>query len=180
MCGIAVSFKNPGASLALDLEALRHRGPDGQGEWRSTDGQVWLGHTRLAILDLSRAGAQPMVDPQTGNVIVFNGEIYNHLVLRKQLEAHKPHWVGSSDTETLLAAYHAWGPDMLNRLKGMFAFAIFDANRECLFLARDRLGIKPLYYSSREGSFLAASETRALPGIDRKKVEPKRLAAYLS
>jgi asparagine synthase (glutamine-hydrolysing) len=163
----------------LDLELLRHRGPDAQGEWRSLDERVWFGHTRLAILDLSAAGAQPMVDPQTGNVIIFNGELYNHLRLRRELHGRQPQWVGSSDTETLLAAYRSWGADLLERLKGMFAFAIYDASQESLFLARDRLGIKPLYYSSKRGSFLAASETRALPDILRTKVEPERLASYL-
>lgn len=143
------------------------------------DGRVWFGHTRLAILDLSPAGAQPMVDAQTGNVIVFNGEVYNHLKLREELGGQYSEWVGSSDTETLLAAYGVWGPAMLHRLKGMFAFAIYDTSRECLFLAMDRLGIKPLYYSSKGGCFQAASETRALPDIHRKNVEPQRLASYL-
>src|SRR5215510_9870582 len=109
MCGIAISFTRRGQAEPFDLQRLSHRGPDSQGEWRSHDGRVWLGHTRLAILDLSSAGAQPMVDPLTGNTIVFNGEIYNHLNLRKELRGESHQWAGSSDTETLLVAYRVWG-----------------------------------------------------------------------
>src|SRR5262249_10165694 len=148
-CGIAFSVSFSGASAGLDLASLRHRGPDGQGEWRSADGRVWLGHTRLAILDPTPTGAQPMVDAATGNVIVFNGEIYNHLSLRAELAEHQRAWQGSSDTETLLAAYRVWGSRMLTRLKGMFAFAIYEPSRGECFLGRDRFGIKPLYYSRR-------------------------------
>src|SRR5262249_7155075 len=129
MCGIAISFVRQGQAEPLDLRRLSHRGPDGHREWRSVDGRVWLGHNRLAILDLSSAGAQPMVDPLTGNAIVFNGEIYNHLALRKELQGSHQ-WASSSDTETLLVAYRIWGSSMVNRLKGMFAFAIFDASRD--------------------------------------------------
>ncbi len=141
MCGIAASFNFRETAEALPLERLRHRGPDAQAEWRSANGHIWLGHTRLAILDLSAAGAQPMGDDETGNVIVFNGEIYNHLKLREELPEPAGGWRGHSDTETLLAAYRTWGDQMLERLKGMFAFVLYDAEREGLFLARDRLGI---------------------------------------
>jgi asparagine synthase (glutamine-hydrolysing) len=139
-----------------------------------------MGHTRLSILDPSPSGAQPMIDEQTRNVIVFNGEIYNHCCVRQELSVWHPNWVGSSDTETLLTAYRVWGHEMLDRLRGMFAFAIYDAQQQSLFLARDRFGIKPLYYSLNEGSFSAASEIRVLPHIDRKNVERERLASYLS
>jgi asparagine synthase (glutamine-hydrolysing) len=180
MCGIAVSLSSRDSAPELSLEPLRHRGPDSQGEWRSADGHVWLGHTRLAILDLSSAGAQPMIDFQTGNVIVFNGEIYNHRALRELLNREGCcSWNGTSDTETLLAAYRVWGPDMLGRLKGMFALALYDARQKGLFLARDRFGIKLLYYSTGEQHFMAASETRALPVAFLGKVVPRQLASYL-
>src|SRR5215210_6736638 len=128
MCGIAVHFHSLGAAAPLDLELIHHRGPDSRGEWNSPDGRCWLGNTRLAIVDLSPTGAQPMVDPTTGNVIVVNGEIYNHLALREALGTAVP-WRGTSDTETLLQAYARWGDRMLERVKGMFAFAIYDAAR---------------------------------------------------
>src|SRR5438876_11557614 len=122
MCGIAVHFSSSSRATPLDLQLLTHRGPDSSGEWSSADGRCWLGSTRLAIVDLSPAGAQPMFDPATGNAIVFNGEIYNHRELRKQLEGVA--WRGASDTETLLQGYARWGPGVVDRLKGMFAFAI--------------------------------------------------------
>lgn len=179
MCGIAVNFRFNGVAEPLSLDRLKHRGPDGQGEWLSSDRRAWLGHTRLAILDLSPAGSQPMVDAETGNVIVFNGEIYNHLALREELRGQEALWRGSSDTETLLSAYRLWGVRMVGQLKGMFAFAIYDAHRNGLFLARDRFGMKPLYYSCDEHQFLAASETRALPAASLPKLESRQLAAYL-
>ncbi|HEX4644518.1 MAG TPA: asparagine synthase (glutamine-hydrolyzing), partial [Verrucomicrobiae bacterium] len=179
MCGIAVNFNFHNNATPLNLARLRHRGPDGQGEWRSPDGRAWLGHTRLAILDLSPAGAQPMLDDETGNVIVFNGEIYNHLALRRDLGARQSVWRGSSDTETLLAAYRIWGEKMVERLKGMFAFAIYDGRRHGLFLARDRLGIKPLYYHLNHDGFYAASEIRVLPLRHETSIHADRVAMYL-
>jgi asparagine synthase (glutamine-hydrolysing) len=180
MCGIAVALKSEGAAPRLPLEKLRHRGPDASGEWRSSDRHVWFGHARLAILDLSPAGAQPMQHESTGNVIAFNGEIYNHLALRRELSASEQNqWQGTSDTETLLTAYHTWGKDMLPRLKGMFAFALYDTRQRQLLLARDRFGIKPLYYIARNGSFFAASEIRALPLAPDKSVPPLAVANYL-
>src|SRR5262245_17326008 len=154
MCGIALNFQLRNAAERLVLDSIQHRGPDGRGEWRSNDGRPWMGHTRLAILELSSAGAQPMVDPRTQNATAFNGEIYNNFAPRQELAAqgHGP-WIGSSDTETLLGAYRFWDRDMLERLKGMFAFAIYDDRRRELLLARDRLGIKPLYYKATDGCF---------------------------
>ena len=102
MCGIALHFNPHGSAAPLDLQRLHHRGRDARGEWTSPDGRLWLGHTRLAIVDLSERGAQPMRDELTGNVIAFNGEIYNHRELRRELARE---WRGTSDTETLLAAY---------------------------------------------------------------------------
>ena len=121
-----------------------------------------------------------MMDLQTGNVIVFNGEIYNHLALRKQIDQiERCSWNGSSDTETLLAAYRVWSEGMFERLKGMFAFAIYDARQRSLLLARDRLGIKPLYYKATDGGFQAASEVRALSPLSRARPLPTALASYL-
>ena len=159
----------------MDLECLRHRGPDAQGEWTSPDGKIWLGHTRLSIVDLTPTGAQPMLDPATGNVIIFNGEIYNHGKLREEMRDSGVKWAGTSDTETLLAAYRLWGQDALRRLQGMFAFVIFDAATHALFVARDPTGIKPLYYSRSHGIIRFSSEARTLfagtiPSYDRRSV----------
>jgi len=159
----------------MDLEYLKHRGPDARGEWTSPGGRIWLGHTRLSIVDLSPTGAQPMHDPATGNVISFNGEIYNHRDLREEMRDAGVKWVGTSDTETLLVAYRIWGKDLLRRLKGMFAFVIYDAATGGLFIARDPTGIKPLYYVRSMGMIRFASETRPLmdgaaPAYDRRSV----------
>jgi asparagine synthase (glutamine-hydrolysing) len=163
MCGIAVHFNSSGHATPLDLDLIPHRGPDSRGDWSSPDGRCWLGSTRLAIVDLSPTGAQPMTDPATGNVVAVDGEIYNHRALREQL-APNVDWRGTSDTETLLQGYARWGHGVLDRLKGMFAFAIYDAARNELFLARDRLGIKPLYYTTDAEGFRAASEVKMLVG----------------
>ncbi|MEY2575393.1 MAG: hypothetical protein QOF80_880, partial [Verrucomicrobiota bacterium] len=108
MCGIAVHLNTNGPAERLDLELIRHRGPDSAGEWTSPDGRCWLGNTRLAIVDLSPTGAQPMADPATGNVLVTNGEIYNHRAVREKLGGNVD-WRGTSDTETLLVGYARWG-----------------------------------------------------------------------
>ncbi|HEY2140413.1 MAG TPA: asparagine synthase (glutamine-hydrolyzing) [Chthoniobacterales bacterium] len=177
MCGIAVHFNSLGQASALDLDLIYHRGPDSRGEWHSPDGHCWLGATRLAIVDLSETGAQPMRDPANGNVIVTNGEIYNHRAVREKL-GRNVDWRGTSDTETLLLGYARWGHAVVEHLKGMFAFAIYDAGRNELFLARDRLGIKPLYYSVDAKGFRAASEVRVLAPASAT-VGPAALSAYL-
>ena len=177
MCGIAVNFNSSERAEALDLELIRHRGPDSWGDWRSPDARCWLGSTRLAIVDLSRTGAQPMSDPATGNVIVTNGEIYNHRALREKLGPNVE-WRGTSDTETLLIGYARWGRAVVDHLKGMFAFAIYDAARRELFIARDHLGQKPLYYVAEPGGVRLASEVRVL--VDRsEKINPAGVSAYL-
>lgn len=177
MCGIAVHFSAKGRAAPLDLQLIRHRGPDSSGEWTSPDGHCWLGSTRLAIVDLSPTGAQPMTDAATGNVIVVNGEIYNHRALREQLGPNVD-WRGTSDTETLLQGYARWGHGLLDHLKGMFAFAIYDAARNELFLARDRLGIKPLYYTADANGIRAASEVKVLVS-GSKPVTGSAISAYL-
>ena len=177
MCGIAVHFQSLGRAAPLDLELIRHRGPDSRGEWASPDGGCWLGNTRLAIVDLSPTGAQPMIDPVTGNVLVVNGEIYNHRSVREQLGPNVV-WRGTSDTETLLQGYVRWGHQVLDHLKGMFAFAIYDAARNELFLARDRLGIKPLYYVTDAEGFRAASEVKMLVA-GSNAITAESLSGYL-
>ena len=177
MCGIAVHFNSLGRATPLDLNRIHHRGPDSRGEWKSRDGRCWLGATRLAIVDLSPAGAQPMTDPATGNVIVTNGEIYNHRAVREKLGRHIE-WRGTSDTETLLIGYARWGHAVVEHLKGMFACAIYDAARNELFLARDRLGIKPLYYTADASGLRAASEVRVLAPASAT-VRPEALSGYL-
>jgi asparagine synthase (glutamine-hydrolysing) len=177
MCGIAVHFNSLGQATPLNLELIRHRGPDSEGEWLSPDGRCWLGNTRLAIVDLSPTGAQPMTDPATGNVIATNGEIYNHLAVREKLGPNVS-WSGTSDTETLLIGYARWGHAVVEHLKGMFAFAIYDAARQELFLARDRLGIKPLYYTFDAQGLRAASEVRVL-APPSATVKPEAVSAYL-
>ncbi|PYL17384.1 MAG: asparagine synthase (glutamine-hydrolyzing) [Verrucomicrobia bacterium] len=177
MCGIAVHFSSSSRATPLDLQLLTHRGPDSSGEWSSADGRCWLGSTRLAIVDLSPTGAQPMIDSATGNVIVMNGEIYNHRALRDLLGPNV-NWRGTSDTETLLHGYARWRHGVLDRIKGMFAFAIYDNAREELFLARDRLGIKPLYYTLDAHGVRFASEVKALAGAG-EAITAESISAYL-
>jgi asparagine synthase (glutamine-hydrolysing) len=163
MCGIVGTFGPAGYRpewLARACEALRHRGPDDSGAWCDPVSGIALGHTRLAILDLSEAGRQPMTSACGRYHIVFNGEIYNHLQLRTRLRQGA--WRGHSDTETLLACIAEWGLQRTLRLiVGMFAFAVFDAQEQRLALARDRFGEKPLYFGYVSDVFVFASELRA-------------------
>ncbi len=168
MCGIAGQF-NYGAwrpvdeqSLVRMREHMRARGPDGSGLWLDPLGNLGLAHRRLAILDLSEAGAQPMATTDDRYHIVFNGEIYNHPELRTWCEARGARYVGHSDTETLLHLYALQGEAMLRRLRGMFAFALWDAVERTLLLARDPLGIKPLYCAERGQTLAFASQVKAL------------------
>src|SRR5579864_4213160 len=144
--------------------ALVHRGPDHAGVWLDEKAGVALGHQRLAILDLSAAGNQPMLSPDGRYVATYNGEIYNFEELRRLLsEEAGVNWRGGSDTEVLLAAVEHWGARRaLSRLNGMFAFALWDRQERVLTLARDRMGEKPLYYGSISGAFLFGSELKAL------------------
>ena len=166
MCGIAGFFNHarlalpdPEAAVGRMTDVLAHRGPDDAGTWRSPDGRVWLGHRRLSILDLSAAGHQPM-GAAGRPTVAFNGEIYNFAELRAQFPDRR--FASQTDTEVLLALYERDGEAMLDQLNGMFAFAIWDPQRERLFLARDRVGIKPLYVTRQGGVFAFASEVRAL------------------
>lgn len=172
MCGI-VGFWNPAGQPASQLkelvlrmaQAIEHRGPDDAGAWADEQTGLVLGHRRLAILDLSPAGHQPMASADGRWIIAFNGEIYNHQDLRAKLAAagQAPAWCGHSDTETLLAAFAAWGVQKtLEQSTGMFALALWDRTEGTLLLARDRLGEKPLYYGWQGDSFMFASELKAL------------------
>ncbi len=188
MCGIAGfiggRFDPQGAreTLARMTGAIAYRGPDSAGAWLEAEHKVALGHRRLAILDLSPAGEQPMISPSGRYVIVYNGEIYNHLELRERLAGP---WRGHSDTETLLAAIEAWGiEEALKQCAGMFALALWDRSEKALILARDRLGEKPLYYgwqgAGAEAAFLFSSELKALarhPAF-RREIDRQALALF--
>jgi asparagine synthase (glutamine-hydrolysing) len=164
MCGICGILERHGAPVddrTLDdmISVLRHRGPDGTGKF--IDGEVGLGHLRLSIIDVE-GGAQP-IDNETGTLqVVFNGEIYNFVELREELEAFGHRFKTRSDTEVIVHAYEQWGKDCVRRFNGMFAFALWDASRRELFVARDHLGIKPLYYVDLGTRILFASEIKAL------------------
>ena len=166
MCGIvgAASSRSIISEdvLAIQRDTLRHRGPDDVGSWRSADERVGLGHRRLAIVDLSPTGHQPMADVDTGLHVTFNGEIYNFRELRRELESRGITFRSESDTEVILAAYKTWGVDCLDHFVGMFAFAIHDSKKNALFLARDRVGEKPLFYAHPGGRLVFASELKAL------------------
>jgi asparagine synthase (glutamine-hydrolysing) len=164
MCGIAGSFLWPGGSRLTDrlTAAIAHRGPDGMCRYAHAagGGEVHLGHRRLSIIDLSPTGAQPMV--RDGLALVYNGELYNYPELRRELESTGVRFRGSSDTEVLLEAWRRWGLRCLPRLRGMFAFAVFDERTGELVLARDQMGIKPLFVLWRGGGVVFSSELKAL------------------
>jgi asparagine synthase (glutamine-hydrolysing) len=165
------------------VETLRYRGPDGRGDWWSPDGRCWLGHTRLKIIDLSEAGHQPMANEDGSLRVNFNGEIYNHLELRSELERAGHRFASRCDTEVLVHGYEQWGiGGLVERLRGMFAFAIYDSKTGALTLARDRLGIKPLYWAVVEGVLLFASEIKAILAYPRvaREVDRRALAQYLT
>ncbi|MDH3273568.1 MAG: asparagine synthase (glutamine-hydrolyzing) [Gammaproteobacteria bacterium] len=163
MCGIGGFFgRFDVAALARMNGVMAHRGPDDAGEWISPDRNVGLAHRRLAIIDLSPLGHQPMVDASGTVVIVFNGEIYNFRELRSQLESEGHRFRSHSDTEVLLELYRALGDAMLSLLNGIFAFAIYDQAAQTLFLACDGMGVKPLYFNEGRDGFIFASELKAL------------------
>lgn len=190
MCGIIGSVSAaplPEANLLRGLRSLTHRGPDDSG-WQTVAVEhphplaVFLASQRLAIVDLSAAGHQPMQDPLSGNWIVYNGEIYNFKQVRAQLQTSGAVFRSHCDTEVILQAYAAWGEDCLRHFRGMFAFAIWDAKRQRLFMARDRFGEKPLYYALKDDSLLFASEVRALlnTGLLPRKVNLDAVLQYLA
>lgn len=185
MCGIA-GYLNLNSSPASEIilkkmtDKIRHRGPDGEGQY--VDGHVGLGHRRLAILDLSQAGQQPMRTQEGRYTITFNGEIYNFKELRSELQELGHVFISQTDTEVVLKAYAQWGKRAVSRLNGMFAFVIWDKIKNVLFLARDRYGIKPLYYAFHNETFLFSSENKAFdefPGFKRS-IDKEALIEYMT
>jgi asparagine synthase (glutamine-hydrolysing) len=185
VCGIAgilnlrsEEIPRVGERLQTANHLQRHRGPDAEGCWVHARGHVGFGHRRLSIIDLSDAGNQPMTDP-AGNWIVFNGEIYNYLELRRQLG--QDNFTTASDTETILSAYRKWDADCVNHLRGMFAFALWDERQSILFCARDRFGIKPFYFTTVGDTLYFASEVKALlPFVDRIETDLDGFKDYLT
>lgn len=189
MCGVfgyVLSSTNSDARPSLDgaIAALYHRGPDGNGTFvdERADPTCAMAHTRLAIIDLSPSGRQPMSSVDGSHTITFNGEIYNYKDIRAELESLGERFLSTSDTEVLLIGYRRWGPALLPRLRGMFVFAIWDTVNRTLFLARDPLGIKPLYLAPLPNGILFASEVRALlgTGLLRRSVSRAGLQSYLA
>jgi asparagine synthase (glutamine-hydrolysing) len=186
MCGIAGILQYREGPRVEQREILairdaqRHRGPDGEGLWLSQDGRTALGHRRLAIVDLSPLGLQPMATPDGRLRVVYNGEIYNYPRLRAELEGLGHRFVSASDTEVLLHGYREWGIALLDRVRGMFAFALHDAEQGETLLARDPLGIKPLYVADDGRRLAFASEVQAIRRVtDDGGLDPEALATYL-
>ncbi len=185
MCGIAGILAlnhEPISGLERKLDVmnrlLRHRGPDGDANWANPSHSMGLVHRRLAIIDLTPSGAQPMTDGH-GNWIVFNGEIYNYIEVRRELGSEN--FTTSSDTEVILASYRTWGADCVNHLRGMFAFVIWNERDRTLFCARDRFGIKPFYYMIQDDVFYFASEVKALlPFVHRIETDLDGFKDYLT
>ncbi|MDT4968985.1 MAG: hypothetical protein QOJ64_3722 [Acidobacteriota bacterium] len=194
MCGIAgIIGIEPDARIGAMLQTIEHRGRDDEGVWTSEKidaygRRVCLGHRRLSIIDTRPAGHQPMFYADGRYVITFNGEIYNYRALRKALEARGHRFHSDTDTEVLLAAFSEWGIESLQRLNGMFAFAIWDSKERQLTIARDRMGIKPLYYALVQGkngapsSFIFASEVKAIlsTGLIARALDPESLNQFLT
>jgi asparagine synthase (glutamine-hydrolysing) len=191
MCGIvgALSFNTSRyrveeRQIVAMSDAIAHRGPDGDGSWINNDGRVGFGHRRLAIIDLSSKADQPMENEDGSLRLVFNGEIYNHAEIRRELEALGGHrWrTDHSDTEVIIHAYEQWGIDCLHRFRGMFAIALWDSREQVLWLVRDRMGVKPLYYTIDDNRLLFASEIKSFlvdPRFSRS-VDEEALYHYLS
>lgn len=188
MCGIAgLISQDPEARIGAMLKSIEHRGRDDEGVWTSSpindEGQrVAFGHRRLSIIDTSSAGHQPMVSHDGRLVVILNGEIYNYRELRAQLTTKGLTFRTQTDTEVLLAAWAEWGEDCLTRLNGMFAFALWDERERTLFLVRDRVGIKPLYYAHQDSSLVFASEVKSIlaSGLVKAELDRERLHQFLT
>lgn len=177
MCGIAgiIGTNKIDTGIRSVLEKIKHRGPDGLFYWEEDN--IALAHARLSIIDLTSNANQPMLDGSTGNVVIFNGEIYNYLEIKKAIgKAYS--FQTNSDTEVLLAAYKIYGIRFLELLQGMFAFALFDKQKNKLLIVRDRLGIKPFYYRKLNGAFVFASEIKAIINLEQKKESLNELKVY--
>lgn len=191
MCGIngALSFKHSSFKVTTPYitkmrDTMVHRGPDGAGTWISPDGRIGLGHRRLSIIDLSEKASQPMTNGDQSLSVTFNGEIYNHAEIRKEIETlSSKRWITDhSDTEVVLKAFELWGIECIHKFRGMFAIAFWDAKKRQLWLVRDRIGIKPLYYSIHNNRITFASEIKALLEDPQQKrvVNEESLYHYLS
>ncbi|MBN2776015.1 MAG: asparagine synthase (glutamine-hydrolyzing) [Bacteroidales bacterium] len=175
MCGI-IGVINKSSKIDHELfylmrDTLSHRGPDGYGSYFSDNNQIALGHRRLSFLDLSDAGIQPLANEDNSIWITINGEIYNYIELREELKAKNHVFKTETDSEVVLHAYEEWGTDMINKLEGMFAFGIWDDKKKKLILARDKFGIKPLYYFFNQNQLIFSSEIKSIlkdPQIERK------------
>jgi asparagine synthase (glutamine-hydrolysing) len=188
MCGISGIWSTDSLDrtneIALMNNALKHRGPDGNGQWHDSERNIFFGHTRLSILDVSDNGMQPMLSSSSRYVMVFNGEIYNHLEIRDEISRNDIDfkWKGTSDTETILAAIDLWGPyQTCKKLLGMFAIALWDKSDQKLYLARDRVGEKPLYYFQSGSLFSFSSEPKAFSEVDgfKKNINLKSLSSFV-
>ncbi len=168
MCGISgfISKNFDKADLVRMTKSLSHRGPDASGQFFDSEKGIALGHRRLSILDLSDTANQPMSSHCGRYVMVYNGEVYNFKEIANRLK--KTNWKTSSDSEVILEAFVAWGIDFIHQLNGMFAIAIYDKNEDKLFLFRDRMGIKPLYYFYNEKDLIFSSELKAICAIKKK------------
>jgi asparagine synthase (glutamine-hydrolysing) len=191
MCGIAGVFTFRNSSFQVDkaylermIRTIEHRGPDGAGTWVSADGRVGFGHRRLSIIDLATSASQPMCNEDGTVWVAFNGEIYNHAEIRRELQQIGGHqWkTDHSDTEVILHAFEQWGIDCIHRFRGMFAIALWDASQRELWLVRDRIGIKPVYYSVHHGRISFASEIKALleDPLQERAIDEEALYHYLS
>ena len=188
MCGISGLIQNNRGAGAREpltqatADAISHRGPDSHGVWVDEEHGVGLGHRRLAILDLSPEGHQPMVSPSGRYVMVFNGEIFNYQSFGRQLTSAGYRFRGHSDTEVMLAAFEQWGiEESCKKFIGMFAFAVWDRSEHKLHLVRDRLGIKPVFYAWSNGAFLFGSELKCLMAYPnfRRPLDPDSLDLFL-
>jgi asparagine synthase (glutamine-hydrolysing) len=178
MCGINGFNWNDPCQIQTMNDAIKHRGPDDNGTY--TDEHVSLGHVRLSIIDLSAHGHQPMIDENADYYLVYNGEIYNFLEIQKELVQKGIRFKSRCDTEVLLYSFIVWGPECLEKFNGMFAFAIYDKKKGILFLARDRVGVKPLYYYHNDGKFIFSSEIRGILCHDiEKRPNPKIIRDFL-
>jgi len=188
MCGIngIYNFQNSKTIQKTEIEKSRdtmiHRGPNGCGIYISPDKKIGFGHRRLAIIDLSDAGSQPMTNEDKTIWITYNGEIYNFKELKEQLIKKSHKFISHSDTEVIIHSYEEYGFDCVNKFNGMFAFAIWDENKKILFAARDHMGVKPFYYAFQNGSFYFASEPKAILACPsfKKELEEKNISYYLT
>ncbi len=185
MCGIAgiLNLSKESVSptnLRKMTDIISHRGPDGEGQW--IENFVGLGHRRLSIIDLSPAGHQPMISADQRYVLSYNGEIYNFNEIRIELESYGYQFRSQTDSEVVLYAFAKWGLDCVRKFNGMFAFAIWDTKKQNLHLARDRYGIKPLYYAQFGKTFLFASEQKAIleHPIAERAIDKKALVEYFT